>query len=63
MLGRKELVARCLTKKLLAYATGRIIEFTDRPAITAIVAQSKPSEFGLRDLVHLFIQSDAFLHL
>ena len=63
---KKELVkdrsafAQCLAEKLLAYAIGRDIGFSDRPAIEAIVANIEQKNYGFRSLIHEVIQSPAF---
>ena len=61
LLKRKDLVTRHLTKKLLEYSTGRIMELKDRKELesTFVIAKAKGS--GLRDLVHAVVQSKVFL--
>jgi hypothetical protein len=61
LLGRETLVTRCLTKKLLSYASGRLMESADRGEIDRIVGQLKAKKGGLRDLVKLVVQSKVFL--
>ena len=51
---------RCLTQKLLTYATGREQVPTDRPAIDSILREMKKDNQGLRDLIHLIVLSDVF---
>ena len=58
---REEQFARCLTEKLLAYSMGRTLEYTDRPEIDQIVHDLEQAGSGLRDLVLLVAQSEAFL--
>lgn len=55
-----EPLARCLAEKLLTYALGRGLGFSDRPAVEAIVAESRRSGFGFRTLVHQIVRSEAF---
>ncbi len=62
MLARPEPIVRGLTERLLIYSTGHVIEFADRAAVTAIVAAAKPSNYGLRTLIHAVVQSDTFLN-
>ncbi len=57
---REDQFARCLTEKLLAYATGRMPETADRPHIDRIVADAKAKGNGLQDLVVLVVQSRPF---
>jgi hypothetical protein len=52
--------ARCLTEKLLAYATGRTIERRDEPEVARIVAELKQEGNGLRDLILAVVSSEAF---
>ena len=53
-------VVRCVTEKLLAYATGRSMRFTDRPDIKQIVDSIMKNESGLRELIYLVVQSSVF---
>lgn len=61
LLGREQEITRCLTQKMLAYASGRILEPIDRGEVNHIVTELGKQERGLRDLIKLVIQSDAFL--
>lgn len=58
---QEDLVARNLATKLLTYGTGRKLDLTARPHLDRIVAASAKNGHGLRDLLHLVIQSEAFL--
>ncbi len=49
-----------LTKKLLTYSMGRIVGFSDRPAIMEIVEKVSNQQYGLRSLVHEIVQSPTF---
>lgn len=62
LLAKPETVARCVTEKLLVYATGAPIRPADRPAVTAIVTRVRARNYGLRALVHELVQSELFLH-
>jgi hypothetical protein len=55
-----ELLARTLTGKLLTFATGRELGFSDRAEVEQIVKASAEKGFGVRDLVHLVVQSEIF---
>ena len=59
---RKELVTRCLTNKMLTYATGRQLEATDRGEVDLILKKLSKKENRLRDLVTLVVQSKIFLN-
>ncbi len=61
LLTQSDQVARCVTEKLLTYATGARIQFADRDVIEAIVQRSKQTNHGLRSLVHEIVQSQPFL--
>jgi len=56
----KDQIARSLTGKLLTFAVGRGLGFSDRPAIEAIVANVGKQDYGFRALVHEVVQSKAF---
>lgn len=58
---REPQVARCLTEKLLTYATGRLLESTDRGEVDRIVGEIQKNGYRLRDLVHEVVQSEIFL--
>ncbi|HEX7897843.1 MAG TPA: DUF1592 domain-containing protein [Planctomycetota bacterium] len=51
-------VARGLAEKLLVYATGAGIRFSDRAAVEEVVARSRA--LGVRSLVHHVVQSEPF---
>ena len=62
LLDRKELVTRCLTTKMLTYATGRKLEATDRGEVDKILEELNQYDNRLRDLVNLVVQSSIFLN-
>jgi hypothetical protein len=59
---QKPLVVRCLTQKMLTYATGRQLEAVDRGEVERIVSTLAESGDRLRDLVHLVVESEIFLN-
>ncbi|MEM7474136.1 MAG: DUF1592 domain-containing protein [Planctomycetota bacterium] len=61
LLEREADVTRCLTEKLLTYASGRLLESSDRGEVDRIVGELAKNGYRLRDLVHLVVQSDIFL--
>ncbi|MFO0906429.1 MAG: DUF1592 domain-containing protein [Pirellulales bacterium] len=60
LLERPEPVVRCMTEKLVAYATGHPVDIADREEIDRILAQSKSTQYGLRSLVHAVVASRLF---
>ncbi len=60
LLGDTNQVARCLTEKLLVYATGRAPRFSDRAVVEDIVARIQTRGYGLRSLIHEVVQSRTF---
>ena len=58
----QEDLARAFAKKLLTFATGRELGFSDRGEIERIVTQSAKNEYRLRELLHLVIGSKIFLN-
>lgn len=60
LLERESLVTHNLTDKLLTYATGRLMEPTDRGEVDHIVRQLRDRSGGVRDLIHLVVQSPVF---
>jgi hypothetical protein len=60
LLAHPEQTARCVTEKLLTYATGHPIGFGDHEAVDQILEQTKAADYGLRSLVHAVVASDVF---
>ena len=55
-----EQIARCITEKLITYATGQPVGFDDRQAVDKILAKAKASDYGLRTLIHALVASELF---
>lgn len=53
-------ITRGLTQKLLTYAIGRRVGFSDRPHVEAIVRKVRGQDYGFRSLVHEVVQSELF---
>ncbi|MCA9082271.1 MAG: DUF1588 domain-containing protein, partial [Planctomycetaceae bacterium] len=53
-------LAEALTRKLLTFATGREMGFSDRPEIRVIVTRTAQSEHGVRDLLLEVVDSKVF---
>lgn len=60
LLANPEQIARCLTEKLVTYATGQPVGFGDRAGVDQILANAKQSDYGLRSLVHAVVASELF---
>jgi hypothetical protein len=60
LLAGQDRVARCMIEKLLVFATGRPMGFSDRSEIDRIVAASKTKGHAMRDLIHAVVQSEVF---
>lgn len=61
LMSRKERFARCLIEKMVSYSVGRPLTIRDRPDIDQLVALSKTTGGGLRNLVLSVVTSDTFL--
>jgi hypothetical protein len=61
LLERKDQFERCLTEKLLMYALGRELSFSDRPQVNTILDELERRGGGLQDLVEIVLTSDIFL--
>ena len=61
LLANPDQIARCLTEKLVIYATGHPVGFSDHQSITRIVEDARKSDYGLRTLIHAVVVSDLFL--
>lgn len=57
----RDQLARCLTEKLLIYATGRGLRYSDRALVKDIVAKIRTKNYGVRSLIHEVVQSRMFL--
>lgn len=55
-----DMFSKCLTGKLLVYATGRSLGFRDRLAVEGIVTSTREQGNGFRDLIVGVVQSEAF---
>ena len=55
-----EQLARAFAGHLLTYSTGAEISFADRAAVDAILKKAKPTNYGLRSLIHEIVQSELF---
>jgi mono/diheme cytochrome c family protein len=62
LLTNQDQLARCVAEKLLVYATGRGLRFSDRAAVDAILAQSRAEKYGLRNMIHRIVESPVFLN-
>jgi hypothetical protein len=60
LLAGQDRVARCIIEKLLVFATGRPMGFSDRGEIDRILAASKAKGHAMRDLIHAVVQSEIF---
>lgn len=61
LLANPEQIARCLTEKLMTYATGQPVGQGDQQAIQAILAEAAKSDYGFRTIVHQVVESKLFL--
>jgi mono/diheme cytochrome c family protein len=61
LLAHPDQIARCITEKLVTYATGQPVAFGDHATVDRIVDEAKESDYGLRSLVHAVVASDLFL--
>jgi hypothetical protein len=62
LLNDKQPFARALTEKVLVYAGGRGLGFSDRDEVEQVVKSVAHHGYGFRDLVHAVVQSEIFRH-
>jgi hypothetical protein len=62
LLANPEQIARCVTEKLVTYATGQPVGFDDRQAVDRILAEARDSDYGLRTLIQAVVASELFQH-
>ncbi|HEY1066661.1 MAG TPA: DUF1592 domain-containing protein, partial [Pirellulales bacterium] len=60
LLRDQDRLARTLATKLLTFATGREMGFSDRPEIERIVSKAKASRYGVGELIRLVVASETF---
>ena len=60
LLKNEDALARNVARQLIIYATGAGIRFSDRNAIEAIIAKTKPTNHGIRSLVQEVVASELF---
>ena len=54
-------IARCLAEKMMTYAIGRGLGFSDRETIETIAAQVRDKHYGFRSLIQEVAASQAFI--
>lgn len=60
LLAEPDAITRGLAEKLLIYATGHGLEFTDEAVLSDIVRKAKANKHGFRSLVHEVVTSSTF---
>ena len=61
-LGKPEVIARAISRKLLTYATAHGLEFGDRKAIAVILKPTEPNGYRLKDIIKEVVCSPLFLN-
>lgn len=61
LLKDEEAIARNLTQQLIVYATGAPVRFCDRDEVDAILDKCRPTQYGVRSIIHEIVQSPLFL--
>ncbi|MGC6467748.1 MAG: DUF1592 domain-containing protein [Akkermansiaceae bacterium] len=62
IMAAKEKFARNLTRKLIAYATGRSLEYYDEAVVAGIVEKTAKNGYKLQDIILEVVQSRPFLN-
>ena len=60
LMSRPDVFVSTLTEKLMTYALGRGVDYSDQPAIRAIVARAAADHYRFSDLVSGIVKSSAF---
>jgi hypothetical protein len=60
LLQDERVLARNLARQMTIYATGAPISFADRDAIELVLDRARPSNYGVRSLLHELVQSALF---
>ena len=61
LLKKEDFIYRCLTEKMMTYASGRLMEPGDRGEIDRITSLHKKGGLGLKNLVKLVVLSSIFI--
>lgn len=61
LINNDQLLAKAFTQKLLTFATGRELGFSDRAEVDRIVQATAPGGFRVKDLLHQVVTSPVFL--
>jgi len=60
LLGAPDRFTSALTAKMMTYALGRRLGFSDRAAVADITHLIKAQDYGFRSLVHEIVQHELF---
>lgn len=60
LLEDQDRVTRSMAEKLLIFGMGRGLGFSDREELARIAVQAKGKQHGMKDLLHLVVQSELF---
>ena len=60
LVAEPDVITRGLAEKLLIYATGHGLEFTDEAVLTDLVRKAKANKHGFRTLIHEIVASPTF---
>jgi hypothetical protein len=60
LLADERQLARNFVRQLVVYATGAPVRFADRAPIEQILDRAKPTQYGVRTLIHELAQSELF---
>lgn len=60
LLGNPDQLTLALTDKMMTYALGRRLGFSDRTALNQIATQVKDQNYGFRSLLHAIVQHELF---
>ena len=60
LLSHPDQFARTVTEKLLTYALGRGLEYTDAPVVRKILRQTAPNDYRWSSLISNIVQSTPF---
>ena len=60
LLERKELFVQALTQKLMTYALGRVLDYSDMPTVRSIVDSAATGDYRFEALVQGIVASQAF---
>jgi len=60
LLSQQQQIARNLLEQLIIYSTGSPVGISDQPVVDEMMSSLEETEYGIRSMIHIVVQSDLF---